>query len=122
MLTFETSAVMGGDNIIEKLSVSGSLPWVTGAGSRKAEPQIQSTPTGYRWGWQLSIFEEIRWADPGLCVVFLSQSLPFAKVKHQVATFDAQPSSEAGGILVMVTGALLVRIHTHTRLPIAGNN
>ncbi|KAF2843106.1 putative nuclear transport factor 2 [Patellaria atrata CBS 101060] len=34
--------------------------------------------------------------------------LPFAKVVHQIATLDAQPSSEAGGILVLVTGALLV--------------
>ncbi|KAJ9191566.1 hypothetical protein DTO166G4_934 [Paecilomyces variotii] len=35
-------------------------------------------------------------------------SLPFEKVVHQVTTLDAQPSSETGGILVMVTGALLV--------------
>ncbi|KAL4928389.1 nuclear transport factor 2 family protein [Aspergillus undulatus] len=35
-------------------------------------------------------------------------SLPFQKVQHQVATLDAQPSSESGGILVLVTGALLV--------------
>ncbi|KAL9612643.1 MAG: hypothetical protein Q9167_002770 [Letrouitia subvulpina] len=35
-------------------------------------------------------------------------SLPFSKIKHQVSTLDAQPSNEAGGILVMVTGALLV--------------
>ncbi|KAL4885086.1 hypothetical protein BJY04DRAFT_159372 [Aspergillus karnatakaensis] len=34
--------------------------------------------------------------------------LPFQKVQHQVATLDAQPSSEQGGILVLVTGALLV--------------
>ncbi|EED19177.1 nuclear transport factor NTF-2, putative [Talaromyces stipitatus ATCC 10500] len=34
--------------------------------------------------------------------------LPFQKVQHQVATLDAQPSSESGGILVLVTGALLV--------------
>ena len=37
------------------------------------------------------------------------QSLPFDKIKHQISTLDAQPSNEAGGILVMVTGALLVR-------------
>lgn len=36
------------------------------------------------------------------------QSLPFSKIQHQVATLDAQPSSESGGILVQVTGALLV--------------
>lgn len=36
------------------------------------------------------------------------QTLPFEKVQHQIATLDAQPSSEQGGILVMVTGALLV--------------
>lgn len=35
-------------------------------------------------------------------------SLPFQKVQHQVATRDAQPSNEAGGILVQVTGALIV--------------
>ncbi|KAF7590568.1 Nuclear transport factor 2 [Aspergillus hancockii] len=35
-------------------------------------------------------------------------SLPFQKVVHQVGTLDAQPSNEQGGILVMVTGALLV--------------
>ena len=36
------------------------------------------------------------------------QNLPFSQIKHQVSTLDAQPSNEAGGILVMVTGALLV--------------
>lgn len=36
------------------------------------------------------------------------QTLPFSEIKHQVATLDAQPSSEDGGILVLVTGALLV--------------
>jgi len=35
-------------------------------------------------------------------------SLPFQKVKHQVGTINAQPSNEGGGILVMVTGALMV--------------
>jgi len=35
-------------------------------------------------------------------------TLPFGEVKHQVASLDAQPSNETGGILVMVTGALLV--------------
>ncbi|CRG86061.1 Nuclear transport factor 2 [Talaromyces islandicus] len=34
--------------------------------------------------------------------------LPFQKVQHRVATLDAQPSNEQGGILVLVTGALLV--------------
>lgn len=36
------------------------------------------------------------------------QSLPFSKVEHKVETLDAQPSNEGGGILVMVTGQLLV--------------
>ncbi len=36
------------------------------------------------------------------------KGLPFQKVKHQVGTLDAQPSNESGGILVTVTGALLV--------------
>ncbi|EAW09625.1 nuclear transport factor 2 family protein [Aspergillus clavatus NRRL 1] len=35
-------------------------------------------------------------------------ALPFQKVQHQIATFDAQPSNEQGGIFVMVTGGLLV--------------
>jgi hypothetical protein len=38
------------------------------------------------------------------------QSLSFTKVKHAVSTQDAQPSGEHGGILVMITGALLVRL------------
>jgi hypothetical protein len=37
-----------------------------------------------------------------------SQSLSFEKVQHRVDTTDAQPSSENGGIVVMVTGALMV--------------
>ncbi|KAE8135712.1 hypothetical protein BDV38DRAFT_272553 [Aspergillus pseudotamarii] len=35
-------------------------------------------------------------------------ALPFQKVAHKVNTLDAQPSNENGGILVVVTGALLV--------------
>lgn len=42
------------------------------------------------------------------------KTLPFDKVVHKVATLDAQPSNENGGIMVMVTGQLLVRI---TRTP-----
>ena len=38
----------------------------------------------------------------------LAQNLPFEKVVHQVSTLDAQPSRD-DGILVLVTGALLVR-------------
>ncbi|KAL4780228.1 nuclear transport factor 2 [Aspergillus varians] len=34
-------------------------------------------------------------------------SLPFQKVQHRLETLDAQPSTQ-GGILVLVTGALLV--------------
>ncbi|UPK90694.1 hypothetical protein LCI18_001629 [Fusarium solani-melongenae] len=35
-------------------------------------------------------------------------SLPFEKVKHQVSTIDAQPSNGEGGIIILITGALLV--------------
>ncbi|KAJ5808259.1 hypothetical protein N7474_009528 [Penicillium riverlandense] len=34
-------------------------------------------------------------------------SLPFQQVRHQIATLDAQPSSD-GSIVVLVTGALLI--------------
>ncbi|KAG5968093.1 Nuclear transport factor 2 [Claviceps cyperi] len=34
--------------------------------------------------------------------------LPFEKVKHQVSTLDAQPSNDNGGIIILVTGQLLV--------------
>lgn len=34
--------------------------------------------------------------------------LPFGKVQHEVTSLDAQPSNEAGGILVLVSGRLLV--------------
>lgn len=36
------------------------------------------------------------------------QGLPFQKVKHQVSTLDAQPSNDNGGIIILVTGQLLV--------------
>ncbi len=39
------------------------------------------------------------------------QGLSFSKVKHAISTQDAQPSGEHGGILVLITGALLVRSH-----------
>lgn len=32
-------------------------------------------------------------------------------MKHAVSTLDAQPSGEHGGILILVTGALLVWLH-----------
>ncbi|KYK55155.1 nuclear transport factor 2 [Drechmeria coniospora] len=35
-------------------------------------------------------------------------SLPFGKVKHQVSTLDAQPGMVQGGIVILVTGQLLV--------------
>ncbi|KEY67666.1 hypothetical protein S7711_03919 [Stachybotrys chartarum IBT 7711] len=35
-------------------------------------------------------------------------SLPFEKVKHQVSTLDAQPTNLDGGIIILVTGQLLV--------------
>jgi len=35
-------------------------------------------------------------------------TLPFSKVQHRVDTTDAHPANEHGGILVMVTGALMV--------------
>lgn len=38
------------------------------------------------------------------------QELPFQRIEHQVATVDAQPSNEQGGVLVVVSGALLVRL------------
>jgi len=34
--------------------------------------------------------------------------LPFEKVKHQVSTLDAQPTMVEGGIIILVTGQLLV--------------
>lgn len=36
------------------------------------------------------------------------QELPFQKVQHEVGTLDAQPASQSGNILVLVTGKLLV--------------
>ncbi len=42
------------------------------------------------------------------------QTLPFKKVAHRVTTLDAQPSSESGAILVMVTGALMVSLQRKT--------
>lgn len=82
MLTFETTSVQGAAAITEKLTV-----------------RLPSKAT--RAGWPRGNETEILKQNPGL------QSLPFQQVRHQIATFDAQPSSE-GGIIVLVTGALLV--------------
>lgn len=35
-------------------------------------------------------------------------SLGFTKVQHRISTFDAQPGSPNGDVLVMVTGELLI--------------
>jgi hypothetical protein len=35
-------------------------------------------------------------------------NLPFRKVKHVVSTLDAQPTLEGRGIIILVTGQLLV--------------
>ncbi|KAH7185763.1 uncharacterized protein B0J16DRAFT_140407 [Fusarium flagelliforme] len=35
-------------------------------------------------------------------------SLPFQKVKHQISTLDAQPSNDQGGVIILITGALLI--------------
>jgi len=39
------------------------------------------------------------------------QSLPFQKLKHHIATLDAQPGGESGSIIVLITGQLLVSCH-----------
>jgi len=41
-------------------------------------------------------------------LMFVQQGLPFGKVQHEVASLDAQPSNQEGGILVLVSGRLLV--------------
>jgi len=51
-----------------------------------------------------------------------SQSLSFEKVLHRVDTTDAQPSSENGGIVVMVTGALVVSCNDLAMLCSTGAN
>ncbi|KAK3690781.1 Nuclear transport factor 2 [Vermiconidia calcicola] len=43
-----------------------------------------------------------------MAIVDKLKNLPFQKVEHQVATIDAQPSNPSGGIVVIVSGALLV--------------
>ncbi|PHH66571.1 hypothetical protein CDD81_7046 [Ophiocordyceps australis] len=35
-------------------------------------------------------------------------NLPFQQVKHEISTLDAQPSNGEGGIMILVTGRLLV--------------
>ncbi|KAK6442675.1 Nuclear transport factor 2 [Oleoguttula sp. CCFEE 5521] len=55
--------------------------------------------------------------------------LPFKRIEHQVATVDAQPSNDQGGILVIVSGVLLVEeerrpmsyTQTFQLLPESGN-
>ncbi|KAF4550936.1 Nuclear transport factor 2 [Elsinoe fawcettii] len=44
----------------------------------------------------------------GASIIEKLSSLPFSKVQHEVTSLDAQPSNESGGILVLVSGRLLV--------------
>ncbi|KAF2226313.1 putative nuclear transport factor 2 [Elsinoe ampelina] len=44
----------------------------------------------------------------GASIIEKLSSLPFSKVQHEVSSLDAQPSNENGGILVLVSGRLLV--------------
>ncbi|KAI4228789.1 MAG: hypothetical protein L6R36_001389 [Xanthoria steineri] len=81
MLTFESASVQGTSAIVEKLVVCNNPPR-----SGKPAPPMHTPNEIPPW-----------------------QDLPFRKVKHQVQTLDAQPSSGEGGIIVMVTGALVVR-------------
>jgi len=79
MLTFEAQPFQGAATIVEKLTVCGNL-----IDTEKVDCS--------------------RKADISLPL----QNLPFEKVQHRVDTTDAQPSGENGGIVVMVTGALMV--------------
>jgi transport factor 2 (NTF2)-like protein len=79
MLTFEAQPFQGVATIVEKLSVCDNL-----VDNRKN-----------------CLFRKADISVP-------SQTLPFQKVQHRVDTTDAQPSDENGGIMVMVTGALMV--------------
>lgn len=81
MLTFEAQPFQGAAFIVEKLSVRGSL-WKERSRACSIKVTDISVP---------------------------AQNLPFQKVQHRVDTTDAQPSGEHGGIVVMVTGALMVR-------------
>ncbi|KIW33752.1 uncharacterized protein PV07_00576 [Cladophialophora immunda] len=86
MLTFEKDPFLGTQSILEKLTVRrpGGI-WLT------IHYNIRGPLTKRR----------------------ILQNLPFQKVQHRVDTTDAQPSNEQGGILVMVTGALLVDDQQH---------
>jgi Nuclear transport factor 2 (NTF2) domain len=52
------------------------------------------------------LFMTTTWVDIPLRRQSRSQNLPFQKVAHRITSLDAQPSS--GGLLVLVTGQLLV--------------
>lgn len=44
------------------------------------------------------------------------KELPFTKVAHRISTLDAQPSSPSGGgVIVMVTGELLIDEEQNTQ-------
>lgn len=41
--------------------------------------------------------------------VFTTQNLPFQNVKHETATIDPMPGLGEGGVLIQVTGFIIVR-------------
>ncbi|KAK1064533.1 Nuclear transport factor 2 [Friedmanniomyces endolithicus] len=97
MLTFEASPSQGVSNILQKIQVRAppSHP-----------PQI-SHPAHRTPTHNLAVPRAIPHHEADYYYVNV-QDLPFKQVQHQVATLDAQPSDERGGILVVVSGALLV--------------
>ncbi|KAI9670810.1 MAG: Nuclear transport factor 2 [Trizodia sp. TS-e1964] len=87
MLTFENQSILGVDAIMEKLSVR--------------EPQVPFSISFECYAGTLKsyAFAVSYWP-------LLKQNLSFQKIVHGVVTTDVQPSNNAGGILVMVTGAI----------------
>jgi hypothetical protein len=91
MLTFESASVLGISSIVEKLAVRP-----------KPVPTVSYQPQG------LSLLSSYIIVPCSGLISITVQGLPFQKVKHQVATLDAQPTPN-NGVLILVTGQLLVR-------------
>lgn len=97
MLTFEQSPFLGAANIITKLQVCHKPR------SRLGESQKAGMIRHRR-------MNAVKKRSGKTNTNIPMQELPFQRIEHQVATVDAQPSNEQGGVLVVVSGALLVRL------------
>lgn len=98
MLTYESASVVGVAAIVDKLKVSRPVaPPTSNLGA--------DSPSSGSTGPRASLTERRVMADLSV------QSLPFQNVKHETSTIDPMPGFGDSGVLIQVTGFIVVRLN-----------